>query len=118
MEAIEIDANRPERYCDARLEVDFGRQAVVLDQRPVRLTRVEFRLLTVLAQNAGEIVRRAALLGQLWGYRPEIRTRTLDVHIRRLRGKLKDYGPQHIETIFGIGHRLQPRRHTAPLSAA
>jgi len=115
MEVTTIDANCHERYCDARLEVDFRRRAVVLDQSPVSLTKLEFLLLTMLAQNAGEIVPRAALLAHVWGYRPEIRTRTLDVHIRRLRRKLKDYGPKHIETIFKLGHRLQPGRHPARL---
>jgi DNA-binding response OmpR family regulator len=118
---VSTNANCLERYCDARLEVDFQRQAVVLDRKPVRLTKVEFLLLTILAHNAGEIVPRVVLLAQVWGYCREIRTRTLDVHIRRLRRKLKDYGPQHIETIFKVGHRLQPARqpaqHPAPSGA-
>ena len=118
MEVGTINANCLERYCDARLEVDFQRQAVVLDRKPVRLTKMEFLLLTILAQNAGEIVPRAAMLAQVWGYRREIRTRTLDVHIRRLRRKLGDYGPKHIETIFKLGHRLQPGRHPGRLSDA
>jgi DNA-binding response OmpR family regulator len=53
----------------------------------------------------------------VWGYSSEVRTRTLDVHIRRLRGKLRDNGRQHIETIFGIGYRLQPSRQQQILSA-
>ena len=44
----------------------------------------------------------------LWGYSAEIRTRTLDVHVRRLRKKLGGYADQYIETIFGIGYRFQP----------
>jgi len=118
MEVIQIDANRTERYCDPRLAVDFGTTAVTLDSRPVKLTNMEFRLLASLAQNAGDIVTRADLLSNVWGYSPEIRTRTLDVHVRRLRAKLRDHGRQNIETIFGIGYRLQPCRALALLPNA
>lgn len=112
MQVIQI-ANRAERYGDARLEIDWRTKAVALDREPLNLTRMEFQLLAVLAQNAGEIVPRQDLLWHVWGYGPEIRTRTLDVHIRRLRGKLRDYSRQHIETIFGVGFRLQPCRTPA-----
>jgi two-component system phosphate regulon response regulator PhoB len=44
----------------------------------------------------------------VWGYGPEIHTRTMDVHLRRLRVKLGSYSRQHIETVFGLGYRLQP----------
>ena len=112
MEVIQIDANRTERYSDARLAVDFRTASVTLDSRPVELTKMEYRLLARLAQDAGEIVTRAALMSNVWGYGPGIRTRTLDVHIRRLRGKIRDASRQHIETIFGIGYRLQPCRES------
>src|SRR5215467_11807876 len=94
MQVIQIDAGRAERYCDARLEVDFLSETVALDLQPVQLTRMEFRLLAVLAQHAGYTVPRAALLMRVWGYSSEIRTRTLDVHIRRLRKKLSGYSGQ------------------------
>ena len=61
-----------------------------------------------LVQHAGEIIPRDALLLRVWGYGSEIRTRTLDVHVRRLRKKLGGYADQYIETIFGIGYRFQP----------
>ena len=114
-------AARPERYHDAHLEVDFVRKATVLDSQRMVLTRKEYDLLSMLVGNAGEIVRRDTLLLQVWGYSDQIRTRTLDVHIRRLRKKLGRHSEQYIETIFGVGYRFQPFRHTqrfqAPLSA-
>jgi len=118
MEVIQIGGNRTERYVDPRLEVDFHTRTVILDSRPVKLTNLEVRLLVRLAQDAGDIVPRATLLQSVWGYGSEIRTRTLDVHIRRLRRKLKDYSRQHIETIFGIGYRLQPGRESIRLANA
>jgi len=101
---------RPESYRDSHLEVDFTRAAAMLDERRMVLTRKEFELLSLLVQNAGEIVPRDALLWRIWGYSPQIRTRTLDVHIRRLRKKLGSYSDRYIETIFGIGYRFQPFR--------
>jgi DNA-binding response OmpR family regulator len=76
----------------------------------MKLTRKEYELLALLVENAGEIVSRQTLLLRIWGYGEQIRTRTLDVHIRRLRKKLDGYSEQYIETIFGIGYRFQPFR--------
>jgi DNA-binding response OmpR family regulator len=108
MELIQMESTRVERYRDARLEVDFQRQAVYLDGAPVHLTRLEFALLADLARTAGKIVPREMLMLRVWGYGPEIHSRTMDVHLRRLRVKLGAYSRQHIETVFGLGYRLQP----------
>src|SRR6059036_3228882 len=101
---------RSEFYQDPHLEVDFARASASLDARRMVLTRKEYELLSLLVQNAGEIIPREALLWRIWGYSTQIRTRTLDVHIRWLRKKLGGYSEQYIETIFGIGYRFQPYR--------
>jgi two-component system, OmpR family, alkaline phosphatase synthesis response regulator PhoP len=103
-------SNSPYRYHDSHLEVDFVRKQAVLDSLRLVLTRKEYDLLALLVENAGEIIPRHVLLVRIWGYSNEIRTRTLDVHIRRLRKKLGSYSEQYIETIFGIGYRFQPYR--------
>src|ERR1043165_8429242 len=95
-------------YCDAHLSLDFQSQAATLDSEPMILTRKEYELLALLVMYAGVIVPRSELLMRVWGYNHEIRTRTLDVHIRHLRKKLGPYANRYIETIFGIGHRFQP----------
>ena len=95
-------------YRDEHLVMDFAHQSAALDAERMVLTRKEYYLLALLVQHAGEIIPREALLMQVWGYGSEIRTRTLDVHIRRLRKKLGGYADQYIETIFGIGYRFQP----------
>jgi DNA-binding response OmpR family regulator len=95
-------------YRDEHLTMDFDQQAAALDTERMILTRKEYDLLSLLVQHAGEIIPREALLMQVWGYGAEIRTRTLDVHVRRLRKKLGGYADQYIETIFGIGYRFQP----------
>jgi DNA-binding response OmpR family regulator len=105
----------PERYQDAHLEVDFASASMSVDSRPMALTRKEYELLTLLVQNAGEIIPRTLLLVRVWGYNPQARTRTLDVHIVRLRKKLGAYSGRYIETISGIGYRFQPFRERPSL---
>ena len=100
----------PFRYQDAHLEIDAANKTIHLDSRPLPLTRKEYELLLLLVENAGEVVPREVLLKRVWGYDSGIRTRTLDVHIRRLRKRLGTYSAQYIETIFGIGYRFQPFR--------
>ncbi|MGH2739089.1 MAG: winged helix-turn-helix transcriptional regulator [Actinomycetota bacterium] len=73
--------------------------------RPLDLTYKEFELLRYLAQHPGRVFSRAQLLQEVWGYDFYGGTRTVDVHVRRLRAKL---GPEHehlIETVRGVGYR-------------
>ena len=81
---------------------------------PVRLTRKESQLLTVLQQNAGRCLPRGYLLETIWGYRNGTRTRTLDVHIQRLRQKLGPEEASRILTVLRSGYAwLGPgERHT------
>jgi DNA-binding response OmpR family regulator len=108
MGTLSINMNQTPPYRDEHLSMDFDQQAAVLDSQRMVLTRKEYDLLALLVQHAGEIIPREALLMRVWGYSSEIRTRTLDVHVRRLRKKLGSYADQYIETIFGIGYRFQP----------
>ena len=80
----------------------------MLDSQAIPLTRKEYNLLALLVEHSGRIVPREALLMLIWGYGPGIRTRTLDVHIRRLRRKFGMYADRYIETIYGGGYRFQP----------
>ena len=100
------------KYRDDHMEFDFSSHVVHLDATTVSLTHKEHALLALMVQHAGEIVPRVALLERVWGYGADIRTRTLDVHIRRLRIKLGIYAQRYIETIFGVGYRFQPYRST------
>lgn len=78
---------------------------VIADGRPLDLTYKEFELIRFLAQNPGRVFSRARLLREVWGYDFYGGTRTVDVHVRRLRSKL---GPEHehlIETVRGVGYR-------------
>ncbi len=78
---------------------------VAAGTRTIDLTFKEFELLRFLAQNAGRVFTRVRLLQEVWGYDFYGGTRTVDVHVRRLRAKL---GPEHehlIETVRGVGYR-------------
>src|SRR5580693_3125912 len=105
---LQPSGNHIPSYQDEHLTINFEQQAAILDSQRMTLTRKEYDLLALLVQHAGEIIPRDALLMRVWGYGAEIRTRTLDVHVRRLRKKLGGFADQYIETIFGIGYRFQP----------
>ncbi|MBX3298053.1 MAG: response regulator transcription factor [Acidobacteria bacterium] len=92
-------------YSDEKLKVDFADMRVVCSGTDVKLTRKEFALLTHLINNAGRVAPRQQLLDNVWGYSYFGDTRTLDVHIRRLRQKLGDCG-SCVETVVGIGYRF------------
>lgn len=93
------------KYSDERLTVDFADMRVSCEGNDVKLTRKEFALLAHLIRNVGRVAARQQLLDNVWGYSYFGDTRTLDVHIRRLRQKLGDCG-RCVETVVGIGYRF------------
>jgi DNA-binding response OmpR family regulator len=113
MNPLPIPNVQPDRYQDTHLELNFPRRSARVDSRRLRLTRKEFDLLALLVRNAGDLIPRQHLLMWVWGYGPQIRTRTLDVHIRRLRKKLGPSSEPHVETVVGVGYRFQPQRMAA-----
>lgn len=95
----------PPKYEDGRLSVDFEDMRVIADGTLIRLTRKEFALLEHLIKNSGRVATRQQLLDNVWGYSYFGDTRTLDVHIRRLRQKMGDCSGC-IETVVGVGYRF------------
>jgi DNA-binding response OmpR family regulator len=90
-----------------RLAIDVARHSVRVDCAPVLLTPKEFDLLRSLAEAHGRVLSRELLLDRVWGYAAagEIESRTVDVHVRRLRVKLGSEG-RRIATVKGVGYRL------------
>jgi len=88
------------------LQVDFEGHVVVADGNEVTLTRMEFSLLATLIRVRGRVLTRDQLLEKVWGYEDYSGSRTVDVHIRRLRRKL-GRGGRHIQTVFGVGYRFR-----------
>jgi len=95
----------PTRYSGDRLVADFDAIAVSVDGEAVRLTRREFELLQYLVRNKNRVVSRDRLLERVWGYERLVETRSVDVHVGRLRAKLRSAGRQ-IETVIGLGYRF------------
>ena len=96
---------RQGRYEGDRLMADFEAVAIAVDGDPVRLTRREFELLQYLVHNKNRVVSRDRLLERVWGYERLVETRSVDVHVGRLRNKLRTAGHQ-IETVVGLGYRF------------
>jgi DNA-binding response OmpR family regulator len=92
-------------YQGKHLLADFDAVAVSVDGNPVRLTRREFDLLRFLVENRNRVLSRDRLLERVWGYQHSVETRSVDVHVGRLRGKLRAAGRQ-IETVVGLGYRF------------
>jgi DNA-binding response OmpR family regulator len=92
-------------YRGKHLIADFDAVAVTVDGEPTRLTRREFELLRCLVENRNRVLSRDRLLERVWGYEQFIETRSVDVHVGRLRSKLGSAGRQ-IETVVGLGYRF------------
>jgi DNA-binding response OmpR family regulator len=100
-----VDRETEPVYKDPRITVDFNDMRVLCDGENVKLTRKEFALLEYLIKNTGRVAIRQQLLDNVWGYSYFGDTRTLDVHIRRLRQKMGECGAC-IETVVGVGYRF------------
>jgi len=92
-------------YRGRNLTADFEAVAIAVDGEPVRLTRREFELLRFLVENRNRVLSRDRLLEKVWGYERFVETRSVDVHVGRLRAKLGSVG-QQIETVVGLGYRF------------
>jgi two-component system, OmpR family, alkaline phosphatase synthesis response regulator PhoP len=99
-------ASSPLRY--GPLTIDLDRHMVEADGQEVRLTAKEFLLLQYLVEHRGRVLSRDLLLSDVWGYQYTGGTRTVDVHIRRLREKLP-FLSDAIATIKQFGYRLEDR---------
>ena len=98
---------RQDRYVDGELEIDFGARLVRVGGEEVHLTNMEYKLLAVLAENAGKVLTYKYLLRQVWGSAMESDMASLRVFMVSLRKKLaKGGGRQFLQTHVGIGYRL------------
>lgn len=89
------------------LAIDMNAYQVTLNGRPVNLTYKEYELLRFLALAPGRVFSREVLLSRVWGYDYYGGSRTVDVHIRRLRSKIEDASHTFVETVRSVGYRFR-----------
>ena len=92
-----------------RIEMDIERHVVTVSREPVTMPLKEFELLEYLLRNAGRVLTRQQLIERVWGADYVGDTKTLDVHVKRLRAKVEeDPGkPKHLITVRGLGYKLE-----------
>jgi two-component system phosphate regulon response regulator PhoB len=88
------------------IEIDRAEHRVRVDGAEVELTATEYKLLVLLAERRGRVQDRAKLLESVWEAAPDVQTRTVDMHVQRLRSKLGAAGDL-VETVRGFGYRLR-----------
>ncbi|RCW49950.1 MULTISPECIES: response regulator transcription factor [unclassified Halanaerobium] len=88
---------------EGNIKIDTARHEVVVSGKEISLTPKEFELLRYLIINKGRVLSRDLLLEKIWGYEYAGDTRTVDVHVRRLRQKIKK---DYIETVRGVGYKF------------
>nr|BFE85955.1 hypothetical protein GCM10020093_085560 [Planobispora longispora] len=104
----------PDEIRSGDLSIDEATYTARLRGRALDLTFKEFELLKYLAQHPGRVFTRAQLLQEVWGYDYFGGTRTVDVHVRRLRAKLGAEYESLIGTVRNVGYRFVPERGNEP----
>ena len=91
------------------IEINVESRRTFIDQKEINLTAKEFDLLELLMKNIGKVYSRESLLNTIWGYNSLADTRSVDVHVRRLREKIEECPsePKYIHTKWGVGYYLQ-----------
>ena len=100
-------ADPAEVLVDVPVRVDLAARQARVDERDLGLTRKEFDLLVELMRQRGRVLTRERLLESVWGYDYPGETRTVDVHVRRLRQKLGAPVDERVETVVGVGYRYR-----------
>ena len=115
MRAVLRRGSEPEEVTPAALEagpvrMDVDRHVVTVSGEHVQLPLKEFELLELLLRNAGRVLTRGQLIDRVWGADYVGDTKTLDVHVKRLRAKVEpDPGlPRHLVTVRGLGYKFEP----------
>lgn len=101
-----INATRP--YSAGGMVVDFEKRIVTVKEKEIHLTRVEYKIVSLLAQNSGKVITYSALMEQVWGPYADDNNRILRVNMANIRRKIEENPgePEYIFTELGIGYRM------------
>jgi two-component system, OmpR family, response regulator RegX3 len=108
--SAQLDADLDERVLNAgRVMLDIDRHTVAVDGKEISMPLKEFELLEVLMRNAGRVLTRGQLIDRVWGTDYFGDTKTLDVHIKRIRSRIeeKPSDPLMLVTVRGLGYRFE-----------
>ena len=92
---------------NGELSIYSDERMVLLKEKEIHLTPKEFELLFLLASNLEQVFPRDVLLEKIWGYDYYGDTRTVDMHVQRIRRKIDTNGNKYIQTVFGIGYKMR-----------
>ncbi|SDI36651.1 two-component system, OmpR family, response regulator RegX3 [Sinosporangium album] len=106
----DAEESQPAVLAAGPVRMDIERHIVAVRGNPIQLPLKEFELLEVLLRNAGRVLTRGQLIDRVWGADYVGDTKTLDVHIKRLRAKVEadPSSPLHILTVRGLGYKFDP----------
>lgn len=102
-----LESENPASFENGSLLIDFARHIVTIDQQDIHLTPIEYRLLCLLAQNAGKVLTHNNILKQIWGNYVDQDVQNLRVFMAGLRRKLDHHGLKLIKTHIGVGYSME-----------
>jgi two-component system, OmpR family, KDP operon response regulator KdpE len=108
---------KPPTYDDGKLLIDLNSRRVEVRGKPIKLTRTEFRLLSILLHRAGRVVTHEDLINEIWGTEKETSLGSLKLYIHYLRQKIEDHPkqPYYLLAEWGIGYRLRKPKNEATM---
>jgi two-component system response regulator RegX3 len=108
--SVDATGTATARLAVGPVRMDVDRHVVTVEGAPVQLPLKEFELLELLLRNAGRVLTRGQLIDRIWGADYVGDTKTLDVHVKRLRSKVEPVPstPRHIVTVRGLGYKFEP----------
>lgn len=103
-----LNSEKTESYKFANMEHQPNTHTLVKDGKKIELTILENRILLYFLKNKNKVINREELMMEVWGYNADVNTRTLDMHIVRLRKKIEDNpdSPKYLQTVRGIGYKF------------